>query len=286
MRRIQSLSVILLTFMLLGISLGLSFGVTKESLEYRTLSQRDVTEAFAQKGLKLIPVKEELPDRIVLGGIEPEAYRIANTADWVFVYEFDSHAERYNFTTSSYRMRLEELFVSYSQFSMSLTAKNKLIVYSPKENTFKPEDPVVQRFKAIRDLVFNDLNNGRTLVFRGEGRLWEAQTIYRYTKQFYKDDQGILRVESWETGSSVARYKGQDASEVGPLRYMMTRPHGSNSGTGFFVDSNGIIRLGGGGSNGAMNDEKSIYTITIEWKDQKETFELKVHPSLFALFPY
>lgn len=286
LRRVQSLFVILLTFMLLGISLGLSFGVTKESLEYRTLSQRDVTEAFAQKGLKLIPVKEKLPDRIILGGIEPEAYKITNTEDWFFVYEFDSHADRYNFTSNSYDLRLRDLASTYSQSSMYLTAKNMLIVYSPHEYTFKPKDPVVQRFKMIQDIVFTDLNKGHTLVFRGEGQFWEAQTINRYTQQFYKDAHGVLRVEGWGTENSVAKYKGQNVSEVGPIRVAITKPHGLSRGTGISVNSKGVASLGGSGGNGTLNDEKDTYTITIEWKDQKETFDLEVHPSLFALFPY
>lgn len=264
----------------------MSGGVTKESLEYRILSQKDVTEVFSQKGLKLVPIKEGLAERIVLGGIEPEAYKIANTSDCIFVYEFASYADRYDFCARPDTMRLEKLFASYSQFSMSFTAKNLLIIYSPHGDAFKPDNTTVQRFQTIKNLVFADLNKGHILVFRGEGRFWEAQTTYRYIQQFYKDAQGVLQVDSWETQNSVARYKGQDVSEVGPIDYSITRPHGSGKGTGATLDSKGIVRLGGSGGNGALNNAKDIYTFTIEWKDQKETFELKMHPYLFALFPY
>lgn len=70
MKKVQALLIIVLAIILLGTSLGLSSGVTKESLEYRPLSLRDVTEAFAQKGLELVPVEEKLPGRITLGGVD------------------------------------------------------------------------------------------------------------------------------------------------------------------------------------------------------------------------
>ena len=291
LKKVQALSIIVLAIILLGTSLGLSSGVTKESLEYQTLSLRDVTEAFAQKGLKLVPVEEGLPGRITLGGVEPEVYRIGQTEDRVFVYAFDSQADRRVFNSFDliFDLKFREFFSEYSQLYRTLTAKNILIVYCPHVYTLNPEDlhkdPAILRLKVIQDLVFTDLNKGQILVFRGEGQYWEAQAVCRHIEQFYKDAQGTLHFGGGSTVNFVARYKGRDASEVGEFNYWITMPHGSGSGTGFTLESDGFARLGGVGSNG-LRDEKDIYTFTVEWQGKRETFELKLHPGLFALFPY
>lgn len=285
MKRVKSLSIILLALIILGTSVGVFNGKTKKELEYQLLSLKDVTGALAQNKVRLVPRLEELPRSVFLEGVKPYTYQIANTQDWLFIYVFDSHEERYSLNTRLNKMELRERFLPFGQISVFSEAKNVLIVYSPKNFPLKAEDPVSKRVKAIENAVFTDLNKGHTLVFRGEGHLWEAQVIYRYTSSFFKDSKGVLRVDSWGTDTGMARYKGRKASEFGPVSLTIMEPHGSSHGTGIKINSNGIVRFGSMSSN-VLNAAKDIYTITIEWSGQRETFNLKAHSDPFVLFPY
>lgn len=284
MKRFNILSIVVIVFVILGSSMALLSGETKESLEYRTLSLENVTRAFEQNDLSLVPVEEDQDKVIILDGVKPAAYQIRNTEDRVYLYIFKSHEDRYNFSFNPSSRPLREPFLPYGRNTFVTMAKNVLCMYVPQYASLMPGDLVLKRANKIKELMFSDLNKGRTLVFRGEGEFWEAQAIYRSTSQFYKDTKGVLHVDSWETENRMARYKGADISEVGPIRFKINKPHGASRGTGFTLDSNGVVRLGGGGSNGALNDIEDIYTITIEWDDQSETFDLKAYADPFVLF--
>jgi hypothetical protein len=291
LKRVQLLFTILFAFILISTSQGLLSGDTKESLEYKVLSLEDVRQAFAQKDLKLMPLNEELPVSLILEDTKPYAYTIANSTDQVLIYVFDSIEERDDLNNEfKNKIKLRELFWNYRLGSTLSEAKNVLIVFCPGELHFQTADPVFKRAKAINDLVFTDLNKGRILVFRGEGRYWEAQVIYRYTINSYKNKKRVLKVNNWKAENQMARYKGENASEVGPIIFSVLRPHGSNGGTGFELGADRIVRLSGsdfgGWSSGALNSSKDIYTITIEWNGQQETFNLKAYPDKFLLFPY
>lgn len=286
----QPLLAITAIILLLIISIALSSGMTREELEYRPLSLGEVTQVFNRKGLRLEPYEKERFQNTVLFGVEPEVYRIQNTEDLVFIYPFSSHGEREKLVGHYWRFDSEmmDTFMPYSQLFQTFMAKNMFIVYCPFVDieTIKPGElahhPFIQRSKTINNLVFRDLNGGKTLIFRGEGQYWEVETVFSHYNHFYKDDRGVLGYDRWDMESTMARYKGNDPSEVGVFNFRMEGPHGSHSGTGFTLDPDGFVRLGGGSS--ALNSAEDTYTFTVEWNGKRETFELRVHPAGFTLF--
>lgn len=44
------------------------------------------------------------------------------------------------------------------------------------------------------------------------------------------------------------------------------------------LDQNGYVITGSGESNGALTRKDDIYTVTVEWNGQKETFTLRAAP--------
>lgn len=288
-RWFRGLAMLGILVILLGGSVFGGTGQTKESYKTRLLSAEDVSRTYAQHGLKLMPLANEPPNNsLILDGVRPAIYQIAGTEDRVFIYVFGSHEKRVRYCTYSFTdsFKLKELFQPYGKFSSVAMAKNVLSVYVPSKVNFPPGDPAVEKSKKINDFVFNDLNQGRTRIFRGEGQFWEAQVIYRSTLQFYKDSKGVLHPDSWETENAMARYKGGDFKDVGSISYQLTRPYGSSSGTGSSLNAKRIFKLGGLSGNGAQIRADDLYTLTIEWNGRSETFVLKAYPDVLAFFPY
>lgn len=289
----RSLLAIAAIVLLLIISIALSSGMTREELEYRPLSLSEVTQVFDQKGLTLEPFEKEGFKNAVLFGVEPKAYRIQNTEDLVFIYPFSSHGEREKLVGHYWRFDSEmmNIFTPYSQLFQTFAAKNMFIVYCPFVDieTIKPEElpnyPYVQRSKTISKLVFRDLNGGKTLIFRGEGQYWEVEMVFGYFNQFYKDGRGVLGYHSQYQRNTIARYKGKDPTEVGLFNFILKGSRSTQTGEGYTLDSDGLVRLGGGGGGGSglVRNNEDTYTFTVEWNGKKEIFDLKVHPSGFAL---
>ncbi|HHY28027.1 MAG TPA: hypothetical protein GX523_15025 [Desulfitobacterium dehalogenans] len=280
----QSLVVILLIFVVIAGSIGLSSGMTKEELEYRPLTLSEVTKLFSQKGLKLESVGREGFEDTALFGIEPEVFRIHNSEDLVFIYPFSSHGERKKLAGHYWRFNAEmmDMFLPYSQLFQTLVAKNMFIVYCPllDEESFKAIGPAytsyVQRSKAIAELVLRDLNGGKTLIFRGEGHYWQVEVVLNYFNQFYKDDRGVLGYDSWSEESAVAKYKG-NPSQVKWFNYIVEGTSGSFfGGTQHTLRPDGFASLGRG--SGLVNKAEGRYSFSIKWNGQGETFDLEVDP--------
>lgn len=282
-RRIFICSIVLMIMLLLSLSTSLSLQNNQGPPEFRLLNLRDLNQAFAEKGFKLLSEEDEGLGQLVLKGIEPYEYQIRNTEDRVFFYIFNSieerkKVERSNFVFNGY----VSLFASYSKSPLFLVAKNVLIVYCPKEYTLTSYD-VIHRSQKIRELVFSILEKGHTLVFRGEGKEWEAQVTLQYTREQWKDGEGKYHFENWHQQQTLARFRGNNPNEVGPIECKITGTgtHSVGTVTDERLNPYGMIRLGGGGGNGALSTIKDIYTFTIRWKGKEETFELRGHADPF-----
>lgn len=267
--------------LLLSLSTILSLQNNQGPPEYRLLNLRDLDQAFAEKGFKLLSEEDEGLGQLVLKGIEPNEYQIRNTEDRVFFYIFNSIEERKKVERSNFAFNgYGSLFASYSKSPLFLVAKNVLIVYCTKEYTLTSYD-VIHRSQKIRELVFSILEKGHTLVFRGEGKEWEAQVILQYSIEQWKDAEGKYHFENWHQQLTLARFRGNNPTEVGPIEYEMTSNYSRGTGMIERLNQYGIARIGGGGGNGALNTIKDIYTFTIRWKGKEETFKLKGHANPF-----
>lgn len=254
-RKIFNRLIVLMIMLLLSLSTSLSFQNNQRPPEFRLLNLRDLNQAFAEKGFKLLSEKDKGLDQLVLKGIEPNEYNIQNTEDRVFFYIFNSMEERKKVYKSDFDFfsKYSSLFTSYSQFPLFSVAKNVLIVYCPKEYILTSND-VIHRNQKIRELVFSILEKGHTLVFRGEGKEWEAQVILQYSIEKWKDAEGKYHFENWHQQQTLARFRGNNSNEVGSIEYKITGTGTSvGMGTGERLDQYGIVRLGGGGGNGALS---------------------------------
>lgn len=280
-RRIFISLIVLMIMLLLSLSTSLSLQNNQGPVEFRLLNLRDLNQAFSEKGFKLLTKEDKVLDKLVLNGIEPNEYQIQNTEDRVFFYIFNSIEERKKVQNSNLNISgYSSLFTSYSQFPLFFVAKNVLIVYCPKEYLLTSYD-VIHRSQKIRELVFSTLEKGHTLVFRGKGKEWEAQVIFQYSIEQWKDAEGKYHFGNWHQQQTLARFRGNNPTEVGPIEYKITGTHSVGTGTIERLNQYGIARLGGGGGNGAISTIKDIYTFTIRWKGKEETFEMRGHTDPF-----
>jgi len=244
------------------------------------LSLYDVTGAFEAGGLHLINGRVG-PADLELGGVRPAVFKIAKTENSLFVYIFTSIEDRQKvyggggYDPLDRETALHELFARYSPLPRLFDARNVLVVYTP-ENI--PANAVENRiFRKVADAVFARLNNGQTLIFKGSGTHWEAQVIYRYYEYWWEDSGGRWQYESWHTEHPVLRYKGKDIENVGEISFTCMAPLDGMSGH-TTLDQNGYVITGSGESNGALTRKDDIYTVTVEWNGQKETFTLRAAP--------
>ncbi|HHW40521.1 MAG TPA: hypothetical protein GXX19_05095 [Syntrophomonadaceae bacterium] len=244
------------------------------------LSLYDVTGAFKAGGLQLINGRVGRAE-LELGGVRPALFKIANTEDSLFVYIFKSIEDRKKvydgpgYDPAGRNEVVRSLFSRYSPFPRLHEARNVLVVYTPEE--IPMNDAENQIFRKVADAVFTGLNNGRTLIFKGSGTHWEAQLIYRYYEYWWKDSGGRWQYENWQTEHPVLKYKGKDLEDVGEISYTCMAPSGGMSGH-TTLDQNGYAITGSGGSNVALTRKDDIYTVTVEWNGQKETFTLRAAP--------
>ncbi|MDR3586981.1 MAG: hypothetical protein P4L59_16960 [Desulfosporosinus sp.] len=131
-----------------------------------------------------------------------------------------------------------------------------------------------------------------SLCIQGEGDHWQGEVTLDYYQHFWPDDQGILRYDSWNHEQPTLEFKGDDKTITGNFSCEFKSSAGSSLRTDSefhpdqFSNQNSLNLYGGtsagspgfGGNNGAIPQKDGVYTVTIKWNNQQETFELKAVP--------
>ncbi len=99
-------------------------------------------------------------------------------------------------------------------------------------------------------------------TFKGEGELWSAEMKFMMTSDYETSDITLL-------------YHGDDPGSVGDFEYSLDYVVGGTAGTGAKLSDGGVFQTSGGSSNGANIMDHHEIEVTVNWKDETETFTLK-----------
>lgn len=244
------------------------------------LTVSKITAAFSESGIMLKKSEQSVPDILTLNGIKPKLFKMTdiNNND-TLVYIFDSYSERKK-AIDEYKKKREKFqkpFVKEAVTPHKYEAKNAIIFVAYSIEDMMSTD---HHIKNIGDTVFEKLNDGKYMTFKGKGTDWEATIELKYYENEYIHENGSIDYDQFHWKRPILKYEKSGIENVGEVSYKFTDETGSSSSSsGISLNQDGYIHGGHGGSNCTRPDENSVYTMTIRWNDKEETFELKVEES-------
>lgn len=241
----------------------------------KMLSLRDVTNALEKEGLRLQKDMSLSPSDYEVQGIKPIIYKLDTTSCNLFVYVYQSYEDREKaYSHGSSEIKLRSFFGQDSKWCMFYQTRNVFLAAAvPKEVGSSPQ--ILHNLELIKEVVFKRLNDGKQLLFKGEGSYWESEISLKYYEHWWVDNKGVTQYDSYHNSNPMIKYKGTDFSSIGEVRYSYLSRAGSG-GSASKLDKDGCIRGSGIGGNGAFEREDDVLTMTVEWDGKKETFELRV----------
>ncbi len=234
-----------------------------------------ITTAFYENGIMLDKSEKSVPNVLNLNGIKPKLFKMTdiNNND-TLVYIFDSYLERKK-AIDEYKKRRDKFikpFVKEAANPYKYEAKNAIIfVAFPMKNLISSEHHI----KNISNTVFEKLNDGKYMTFKGEGTDWEARIEFKYYENKYTDKNGGIAYDQVYWEQPVLKYKKSNIESVGKVSYEFSAETGGSSSASRFLTQDGYIYGVHEESSGVRPDENSVYKITIRWNGKEEIFELK-----------
>lgn len=283
-RRISKVALLLAILFVLASSLvSHEAGSMTQQENYKV---RDVVSILYKEGLILTRDFSFDSAEYKIGNDEPLVYRINNENQYLLIYPYDSIQEREKADDNHDYIKFREGFPQ--EYGIGFTAKNIILIYVAKSFSFTAENSEIRaNLKVLSKTIFFELNKGTEVLYRGESEHWEAGLLVTYYENWWKDEQGTLRHESFSNTHGTLRYKG-NPDEVGKYEVRFEHPGGALSrASDRFRQENFEIRSSevyGGvqmfwghlGPHGGSIPKTGTFKATIEWKDNlKEVIELK-----------
>lgn len=222
-----------------------------------------------------------------IGDIEPTVYKINGPNQYLLIYPYDSIGEREK-AVRILNDEPREIFTQKEELSIGFTAKNMILIYMSKPFSFEAQNTkLYATLEALSKTIFFKLNKGTEVLYRGESENWEVGLLITYYENWWKDEQGVQRYESWSNDHDILRYKG-NPDEIAKYEFRfeyLGRAFGGTSDSfsqGSFVLNHNYNRYGGspmffglhGGGVGLL--PKNGFKVTIKWNDNpEEVIELK-----------
>jgi len=249
-----------------------------------TIGVKDVKTALIDAGLQVTEGGVADTDDYVLNNLHPTVYTLKPLQYVLFVYEFDSLAQRIEagWHSGSEHIITDEIPLPENWLARACTARNILIIYkfnleklvnaggSPQE-----EDEFKNNLNALNQALFR-LNQGQEMVFADRGKLWDARLTVKYFQHWYKDDTDTSHVEQNSKGTWQVKYLGSKPDSCKSIRYEYITFSGSGSGDGHLqkVGEDYYLRLGTVFNTGIPGKD-TVYTLRIKCNDQEESLDLK-----------
>ena len=260
---------IILAVMMVGL-------ITNPSDNSAWLTENEIVDTFAAHDLALAKDRNKNPADYAIGGIEPGIFRFKDYEGTLYIYIFDSLNER-DAKTNLWEFD-ESDKVEFDGSVTTYDSKNAFIfLEAPFGNGVILDSNVYTEFAKldafISDTVFRYLNEGKTVVYNGESEHWSGTYTLKYYNNPIMDENGKLHMDSYNWNTYQLAYLGDDLENVGDLSVEYNRTGNGGEGTGYRLNDEGIVNLGGGGGGGA-NPPQEV-TMTVMWNGQEESFVLK-----------
>lgn len=272
MKRLKVWGIAISVLILIGIiatgALGYKIG---EDSKKDILSLRTIVKTFKAEGLSLKEDRLKSPEDYDLKGVKPAIYSIGENRDMLLIYTFQSYREKEKILNETDKFDNQFTFEEFLYH-----AKNSLIVFKPSEmpKAEKDLENIGKTASLISSIVFEDLNNGKERVYKGDSENWEGTYTYKYYEHWYQDEYG-LHYQSYEEDRPVIKYKKTDIDSVGPITFKYEAGTSGGGGEGLTLNKDGYVKLGGGSSNGSILREGEEVRFTIKWGDEEEHIVLK-----------
>ena len=238
-----------------------------KTVEEQKFNEKQIVGIFSLANITLTKSSQNTGELPVLNGCQPLAYQIKN---WP-----DSHLYLYLFDTMDQRQKIagwnsfNDDKLEFDNFAV-FTAKNALILYTGRKNSLAD----YRCSKIIGEVVWNKLNEAKTINYQGEGKNWRGTYQVKYFQHFI-EEKGRLSIDAYHLHSGKISFKGNPA-DVGPYSYSLQGPGTNSRGSEsqYSPGKDNMVGLGGGGGNGAFSlDEEAV--LTIKWAGKSETIHLK-----------
>lgn len=243
-----------------------------ESGDLLTVGQ--VVKAFQESGIRIVEDDALLGEKVELNGVKPSVFTIDGSKNnRLFVYVFHTIDDR-KAVTETWDEEKRSVYQEYSNKDApnppKYTAKNILIV-NPVEDL---EEYFLQDDK-LAETVFEKLNQGQTILCKGESENWEGTFTLKYYLHQWTDADGTLRHEGEYRVSRVLQYKLPDIPYPGEISYEYIGP-GGHAGRGMIdIEENQRIFTGASGGNGYYPTENLVYSVKVKWDGKEEEFEAR-----------
>lgn len=154
------------------------------------IESEDVVLSLLAQGINLTPSpKDPWLEELSIEGQAPEPYEL-DSAMKLYIYEFKDFAAR------------EEAMQSWNPYELNLhddkawqpgpplLARNVMLqpLFAIQEGPPDPDalDARNEKWKRIEDVIFDRINQGKTLIYRGKGALWEGEMIQMSYLHWYE----------------------------------------------------------------------------------------------------
>jgi len=268
--------VIIILFVTIALTLGCQ---NKTSTEGRHLTEGDVVRALKNEGFKLNKEGLDNSDKYALGDTKPSLFKLNKTNDSLFLYVFNTLSDRKEIYSHGFREKkiqnIFEDFVNEKLYApLVYNAKNVILVYIPND-LFGQQ--VQNNAHNLGTLAFYTLNDSKQIRFEGKGDNWEGYLLIEYYQHFIQEEKSNkIHYDNYHKETGELRYIGEeDIESIRNIKYTIKGSSSSSGGSLEKLRDNGILSLGTSGGNGAIPRIKEIFTLTIQWNDKEETFELK-----------
>ncbi|NLI93014.1 MAG: hypothetical protein GX434_12725 [Peptococcaceae bacterium] len=297
-KRLQTAGLIGLIIILLTGAIGVLNYTSDSTDKKEILTVQDVAKTLQEAGLTLVPDRHENPAGYKMGQAVPCIYQVKEFDGTLFLYHFASIGERntaYNQWEEANRKNtggsLSNVFTPNWQYQLAFAAKNTILVIGlPQFPDVESAQRITPHILNLGKAVFYNLNEGEQVVYQGEGQYWKGKVIIHYYNHFWTDDKGVNRYDGWNREQPLLAFKGDPETIHGDFSYQFLTPTGGMGGTssdGFdarqFTERDSVFNYGStvlslrgaiGGMGGYFPQKNSVYTLTVKWNTNQETFNL------------
>ncbi|ACB85739.1 hypothetical protein [Natranaerobius thermophilus] len=255
-----------------------------ENSHLELLTHEKVEDSIKDKGLALQEVELDSPltEEVMWEGsaVRMKSYKVGEHQNHLFVYEFESVADRMESFPMDYHVtpsQLDEFAHLFDEDYKLASAKNVFILYDPVE---LDNIEIKSELEQLRDAVFYGMHDIQEEIFRGHGDNWEVEVQFEFYEYEWTNNKEDDELEFYGYYEFDLQYLNDNVEDLSYIRckYFYNK-HGDGSGTTSqssqetLLDENGRYSFDNHMDYPLKKDE--VIEFVIRWEDQEEELELE-----------
>ena len=249
------------------------------------LTNKDVIDALAKSQIHLQRVNNLNNENYTINSVEPLIMSDKRvTEDLYFIYQYGSYEEmkiasnRVIALVGKFKIHLGEGINMPYVFK----AKNIMVIYTPNPKYYYPKPNSYKKtLELIDSAFFNILNNGQTILYRGQSKNWTAYVKIRYYEHSFNELNGrtnidgglnIYGADNYYEITRILKYKGTYLPHQ-EFTYKYWGPNGKSSGEDIIIGYQEIYLPHLGFNKMDINNGQDI-KFEINWCNSSELIKL------------